>query len=62
MKIPLLVRAVAVSKTSAISCKFTCSQSSSLIAQKSHEKIKLNNHKAIAEAGSGCKQAWGHEL
>jgi hypothetical protein len=38
IKIPLMVPAVAVSKPRAMSCEFTCSQSSSLIAQNTVEK------------------------
>jgi hypothetical protein len=54
--------AVAVSKPRAMSCEFTCSQSSSLIAQNTFEKKKFNKDKTTTRTGSGRVQAQGHEL
>jgi hypothetical protein len=62
MKIPLPVPVVAVSMPWAMSCELTCSQSSSLIAQSSVEKMKFYKQKTRACTGSGCEQAQGHEL
>jgi hypothetical protein len=60
MKIPLLLPAVAVSKPRAISCELTCSQSSSLIAQNSLEKLKFYKQKSTVGTSNGCEQAQGH--
>jgi hypothetical protein len=58
----LPVPIVAVGKPRATSCELTGSQSSSLIAQSSLEKIKFYKQKTTAGTGSGCDQAQGHEL
>jgi hypothetical protein len=62
MKIPLPVPAVPVSKPWATSCEFTCSQSSSLIAQNTVEKYKFNNDITTASTRSGCEETQDHEL
>ena len=59
---PLPVPAVVVSKPWAISCEFTCSQSSSMIAQNIVDEKKKNKKKNTADIGSGYEQAMGHEL
>jgi hypothetical protein len=61
-KKPLPVPAVAVSKPFAMSCGIKCSQSRSLIAQSTFEKIKFNNDITTAGTGRGCEQAQGHAL
>jgi hypothetical protein len=53
---------MAVCRPRATSYELTCSQSSSLIAQNSREKIKFYKQKSIVGTGSGCEQALGHEL
>jgi hypothetical protein len=58
----LPVPVLAVSKPFAMSCEITRSQSSSLIAQTTFEKIKFNNEITTAVTGSGCEEALGHEL
>jgi hypothetical protein len=54
--------AVAVSKPWATSCEFTCSQSSSLIAQNSFEKRKFNKENTTPGTGNSCEEALGHKL
>jgi hypothetical protein len=61
-KKPLSVPEVAVSMPWAMSYDLICSQSSSLIAQSSVEKIKYNNDDTIASTDSGYEQAQGREL
>jgi hypothetical protein len=61
-KKPLPVPAMAMSNPWAMSCEFTFSQSSSLIAQNKVEKKKLTKKKTTTGMGSGCEQALGHEL
>jgi hypothetical protein len=48
---------VVVSKPWAMSCEFTCSQLSSLIAQNTFKKKKFNNENTSAGTSSGCEQA-----
>jgi hypothetical protein len=62
MILPLPVKAVVVSKPSAMSYELTCTQSSSLISQNIVEKIKFNNDITIASTDSGCEEAMGREL
>jgi hypothetical protein len=61
-KIPLPVPAIAVKKPWATSYELTCSQSSSLIAQNTVEKNKINKEITIAGTDSGYEQALGHQL
>jgi hypothetical protein len=56
------VLAVAMCRPRAMSCELTCSQSSSLVAQNSRGREKINNENTIAGTSSGCEQALGHEL
>jgi hypothetical protein len=62
MKTQLPVPAVTVSKPRVISCELICSQSSSLIAQNSREKLKFYKQNTTASTGRGCERALGHEL
>jgi hypothetical protein len=61
-KKPLPVPAVAMSKPRAMSYEFTCSQSSSLIAQNTIEIQKISMESTTAFTSRGCEQAQGHEL
>jgi hypothetical protein len=61
-KNPLPVPAIAVCRPKAMSCKLTCSQSSSLVAQNSRGREKINNENTTTGTVSGCLQAQGHEL